>query len=328
MYTLPLADIQAAQARIAGYIRHTPIAPLPPLNEDLPRTLRLKLENLQVVGSFKPRGVFNTLLQLSPEARQRGVIAASGGNHGVALAYGAWRLGIPATVYLPESATDDRKARIGVWGARLVQHGSVWDEAHEEAVRHAEREGLTYVHPFDSDATLAGQGTLGLEIIADLPEVDCVLIAIGGGGLIAGAAAALKALRPGMRIIGVEPVGAPSMLESVRAQALRPLDSVNTIADTLSPRSVSSRTLDLTRQFVDDIVLVSDSAMIAAMRWLWLHMNQLVEPSGAAVIAALRTGAVDIGSFACPVAVICGGNAAAEPVFTAYEAQARAKGSL
>lgn len=328
MYTLPLADIQAAQARIAGYIRHTPIAPVPLLNDDFPPALRLKLENLQVVGSFKPRGVFNTLLQLSPEARERGVIAASGGNHGVALAYGAWRLGIPATVYLPQSATEDRKARIGVWGAKLVQHGAVWDEAHAEAVRHAERDGLTYVHPFDADATLAGQGTLGLEIIADLPDVDCVLIAIGGGGLIAGAAAALKALRPEIRIIGVEPVGAASMLESVRAQQLQPLEQVNTIADTLSPRSVSVRTLDLTRQFVDDIVLVSDGAMITAMRWLWLHMNQLVEPSGAAVIAALQTGAADISAFRCPVAVICGGNAGAEPVFQAYEAQARAKGSL
>lgn len=326
-YTLELDAIRAARSRITGYIRHTPIAVLPHLTDDLPAGARLKLENQQVAGSFKPRGVFNTLLQLTPEERQRGVICASGGNHGVALAYAAWKLGIPATVYLPATASADRVARIGMWGATLEQHGQGWDDAHARAVEHAEADGLYYVHPFDADRTLAGQGTLGLELIEDVPEMDAVLIAIGGGGLIAGAAAAIKQLRPEVQIIGVEPVGAPTMLRSVEAGRLDPLAETRTIADTLSPRNVSQRTLDLTQRYVDQIVLVDDFAMIDAMRWLWTQTNQLVEPSGAAVIAAWRTSAVDLSAFQHPVFVICGGNAAAEPVFAHYDAAAKAKQS-
>jgi len=327
-YDLPLDLIHAARERITGHVRHTPLAPAPPLADDLPRQLRLKLENMQVVGSFKPRGVFNNLLQLDAHTRARGVVAASGGNHGVALAYAANRLGIAATVYLPASASADRVARVGVWGAKIVQHGSAWDDAHAAAVRFAEQENLTYVHPFDAQATLAGQGTLGLELLDDLPDMDCVLIAIGGGGLIAGMAAAIKAVKPGVQIIGVEPVGAPSMLHSLEAGHLAPLSEVRTIADTLAPRSVSERTLTLTRRYVDDVVLVNDTAMIDGIRWLWLNVNQLVEPSGAAVIAAIRSGAVDVSRYACPVALICGGNASADTVMAVYEDAARAKSSL
>lgn len=326
-YDLPLELVQAARERIRGYVRHTLLAPLPPLNDDLPRQLRLKLENMQVVGSFKPRGVFNTLLQMDEATRGRGVVAASGGNHGVALAYAAHRLGIPATVYLPAAATADRVARVATWGAKIVQHGAAWDDAHAAAVQYAEANGLPYVHPFDAEATLAGQGTLGLELLEDLPEIDCVLIAIGGGGLIAGMAAAMKAIKPDVQIIGVEPVGAPSMLHSLEAGHLEPLQEVRTIADTLAPRSVSERTLALTRRYVDEVVLVDDAAMIDSMRWLWLNLNQLVEPSGAAVIAAIRTGAVDVSRYANPVALICGGNASAESVMAAYADSARAKGS-
>ncbi len=325
VYPLDLEAIRAARARIAGYVRRTPIAPLPHLTDELPAGARLKLENQQVVGSFKPRGVFNTLLQLTPEERRRGVICASGGNHGVALAYAAWRLGIRATVYLPATASADRAARIGMWGAALVQHGQGWDDAHARAVEHAEAEGLYYVHPFDADRTLAGQGTLGLELLDDVPEMDAALIAIGGGGLIAGAAAAIKQVRPDVRVIGVEPTGAPTMTRAIETGQIDSLAQTRTIADTLAPRSVSQRTLDLTRQYVDALVLVDDLALIAAMRWLWLHTNQLVEPSGAAVIAAWRSGAVDLSAYRQPVFVICGGNAAADPVFEHYEAAARAK---
>lgn len=325
MHTLELEAIRAARARIAGYIRHTPVAPLPHLTDELPAGARLKLENQQVVGSFKPRGVFNTLLQLTPEERQRGVIGASGGNHGLALAYAAWRLGIRATVYLPDTASPDRVARINRWGAALVQHGQGWDDAHVRALEHAEADGLYYVHPFDADRTLAGQGTLGLELLDDVPEMDAVLIAIGGGGLIAGAAAAIKQVRPDVHVIGVEPAGAPTMLRAIETGQIESLAQTRTIADTLAPRSVSQRTLDLTLRYVDEIVLVNDFALIDAMRWLWTQTNQLVEPSGAAAIAAWRSGAVDLSRFRQPVFVICGGNAAAESVFASYEAAARAR---
>src|SRR6266511_5929606 len=203
-YDISLNDLQQAGTRIQPYVRHTPLLPLPALRGDLPAALRLKLENLQITGSFKARGVFNTLLQLSPAERERGVVAASGGNHGAALAYGAWRLGLPATIYLPAAASADRVARIAAWGAQVIQHGSVWDEAHQRAVAHDAETGQAYIHPFDAARTVAGQGTLGLELLDDLPGLDCVLIAIGGGGLIAGMAAAIKQLHPHVRIVGVE----------------------------------------------------------------------------------------------------------------------------
>jgi threonine dehydratase len=321
-YSLPLNTYRAALTRIRPYVRHTPVMPLPPLTDELPRGLRLKLENLQVVGSFKPRGVFNTLLQLSDAERAQPVITASGGNHGVAVAYAAWRLGMKATVYLPATATADRVARVEHWGARVVQHGRNWDDAHAIASALAAAEGLPYIHPFDAEQTVAGQGTLGLELLEDVPEMDAVLIAIGGGGLIAGIADVIKQAKPDVRIIGVEPVGAASMQAAMDAGHVVELPQVKTIADTLSPRAVSERTRALTAQHVDEIVLVDDAAMVDSMRWLWLHTNQLVEPSGAAVIAALRTGAVDVSHLRAPVALICGGNAAAESVFTSYAERA------
>lgn len=323
-----LGGIETAHARIRPYVRRTPLVPLPSLRGDLHPALRLKLENLQVTGSFKPRGAFNNLLSMTVEQRAKGVVAASGGNHGVAVAYAAHVLDIPAIIYLPESASADRVARVKRWGAKVVKHGLNWDDAHAAATAFAAEERLPYVHPFEAERTLEGQGTLGLEILQDAPDTDCVLIAIGGGGLIGGAAAALKELRPSIRIIGVEPKGAPSLLRSVEAGRVVELPEVRTIADTLAPRAVGERTLRLAQLYVDEIVLVSDGAMIEAMRWLWLECNQLVEPSGAAVIAALQTGAADIGAARRPVAVICGGNAAAAPIFATYEALARDKGSL
>jgi threonine dehydratase len=322
-YSLPLETYRAALARIRPYVRQTPIMPLPPLTDELPRGLRLKLENLQVVGSFKPRGVFNTLLQLPDAQRALPVVTASGGNHGVAVAYAAWRLGMQARVYLPATASPDRVKRVESWGAEVVQHGRNWDDANTVGSAYAAEYKLPYIHPFDADMTLAGQGTLGLELLDDVPEMDAVLIAIGGGGLIAGMANAIKLAKPEVRIIGVEPVGAASMQAAVAAGRVVELPQVKTIADTLSPRAVSERTRALTAQYVDEIVLVDDAAMVEGMRWLWLHTNQLVEPSGAAVIAAMRTGAVDVSHLRAPVALICGGNAAAESVFSAYEERAR-----
>jgi threonine dehydratase len=321
-YSLPLAAYQAARERIRPYVRRTPIAPALSLTDEMPSQLRLKLENLQVVGSFKPRGVFNTLLQRTPEERARGVVTASGGNHGVAVAYAAWRLGVPALVYLPATASDDRVGRVRAWGAQVVQQGHNWDDAHTAASAYAAAHQLPYIHPFDAEETLAGQGTLGLELLDDCPEIDCVIIAIGGGGLIAGMADALKQSKPDVRIVGVEPVGAASMQMAINAGRVVELPVVRTIADTLAPRAVAERTRALTAQYVDEIVLVDDADMIDSMQWLWLHYNQLVEPSGAAVIAALRTAKASVSSCQQPVALICGGNADAAPVWSRYSERA------
>jgi threonine dehydratase len=318
-YDIPLEAFRQARARLAPYTRHTPVAPWPLLHNDVPPGLRLKLENLQVVGSFKPRGVCNHMRQLAPEKRKLGVVAASAGNHGLAVAYVARQLGIPAIIYLPQNASADRVARIQAWGAVVVQYGVNYDDAHKLAVEHAQSEGLTYVHSFDSEATLAGHGTLALELLEDVPEMDCLLVAIGGGGLIAGVACALKKLNPQIKIIGVEPVGAASMYESVKAGHLINLDEAKTIADTLATRAVVERTLFLTQRYVDDIVLVSDAQIAAATRWLWAECNQLVEPSGGAALAAALYGSADMTHYQHPVALICGGNAPAESVLQGYE---------
>lgn len=322
-YDISLESIRMARQRIAPYVRHTPLLPLPMMHSNLPAHLRLKLENLQVSGSFKARGAFNNLLQASQEQRQRGVMVASGGNHGLAIAYAAARLNIPATIYLPTTASADRANRIIAQGATVLRFGDNPSDALQRAQEHAANEGLLYIHPFDADWTIQGTGTLGLELLDDLPELDCVLIAIGGGGLIGGMAAAIKQMRPDVWIIGVEPVGAAKMQASIRAGHVVALPHITTIADTLAPRMVGTRTLALAQRYVDEIVLVDDAQMVEAMRWLWTECNQLVEPAGAAVIAALLSGAVTLGPASphpCthPVALICGGNAAAECVFTAY----------
>jgi threonine dehydratase len=313
-----LDEIRAARERIAPYVRRTPLLPAPPLTGETPAGLVLKLENLQVSGSFKARGAFNNLLQLAPEQRARGVVTASGGNHGLAIAYACQRLGLPATVYLPETASADRVARVIAFGATVIQHGTNPNDALDRARQHAESEGAPYIHPFDAIRTVQGTGTLGLELLEDVPDADCVLIAIGGGGLIGGMAAAIKQTRPDVVVIGVEPTGAATMQAALRAGRVVELEQVRTIADTLAPRYVSELTRSLAERYVDRIALVEDGQMVAAMRWLWRECNQLVEPAGAAVVAAFRSGAVDLGQFRRPVALICGGNAAAESVFAAY----------
>jgi len=312
-----------ALQRIAPYIRHTPMLPAPQLRGDLHPQLLLKLENTQVTGSFKVRGAFNTLLQMTAAERSRGVCTASGGNHGVALAYAASRLGCPATIYLPARASADRVARVEAWGATVVRHGDLWDDAHIAATAYAATHNIPYIHSFEALQTVVGQGTMGLELLADVPDADLYIIAIGGGGLIAGVATAIKQRNPAATIIGVEPMGAPSMRVSVAAGQVTTLTNVTTFADTLSPRAVSNTTLALTKASVDQIVLVSDTQMLTAMRWLWTESNQLVEPSGAASIAAIQSGAIDITRYSKPVAIICGGNAAAEPVFHAYQQNAK-----
>lgn len=221
-------------------------------------------------------------------------------------------------MYLPAYASADREQCIATWGAHIFRYSDTWDDAHQRAIAHAANEGLYYVHPFDDIRTLEGQGTLGLEILADVPVVDLVLIGVGGSGLIGGVAAALKQTRPGIRIIGVEPAGAPIMTVSLNAGRLVELPAVHSIADTLSPRALSERTLDLALRYVNEVALVTDALMVEAMRWLWTECNQLVEPTGAAVIAALQSGAVEVARYAAPVAIICGGNVDVACVFAGY----------
>ena len=322
---IDLEAMRAARTRIAGHVVATPmarlrsgtvpagrgdvargIADIPVAAVRLPRDVLLKLESLQVSGSFKARGAMNKVLSLPPAVAQRGLVTASGGNHGLAVAYAGRVVDVPITVYLPHRTAPAKAARIEGWGARVVREGHVWDDAHAAAVGHAERDGLTYVHPFADAAVVCGQATIALEILEQAPEVDLFVVAIGGGGLVSGVAAAAKLLRPGLRVIGVEPVGAPTLSESVRANAVIELQEIRTAAGTLAPRRSDALNLAIIRETVDSIVLVTDDEMRAAARFLLDEVGIGAELSGAAALAAFLTNKVDLGGAKNPCVLVCG----------------------
>jgi threonine dehydratase len=302
-----LSDIEAAARRIAGRVRRTPtIAAAPLAAPPGPFELFLKLENLQVTGSFKPRGATNCLLQLDPALVARGVITASGGNHGLAVAYAARRAGAPAVIYLPAGTPRDKAERLAALGAEVAIEGAVWDEANRAALARAERDGLAYLHPFADPRVIAGQGTVGLEILADAPEIDHVIVAIGGGGLISGVATAVKALEASIRVSGVEPVGAPTLTRSLEAGAPVALAEIATAVGTLAPARSEAINLEIVARAVDEIVLVDDEEMRAAARWLWAELGIAAELSGAAAMAALLQGRLDVAPGARVCALVCG----------------------
>ena len=302
-----LADIEAAARRIDGRVRRTPMIPVVAVKSTAgAQDLWLKLENLQATGSFKARGATNALLSLSDAEIRRGIITASGGNHGLAVAYAGWQAGTRAVIYLPRSAPAAKADKLKAWGAEVIVEGAGWDESNQAALAMAEAEGLTYIHPFANPTVIAGQGTVGLEIMAQRPETDVLLVAIGGGGLISGIATAVKAIKPDTRIIGIEPVGAPTLKESVAAGTLVTLPRIETEAGTLAPRRSAEINLDIIARHVDEIVLVTDDEMRAAARWLWFELGIAVELSAAAAIAAVMTGRAAIPAEARVTALICG----------------------
>jgi threonine dehydratase len=303
---LPLSEIESARSRIAGHVRVTPVLAWEP--PEIAAKVTLKLEFLQVGGSFKARGACNRLLGEDPAVLARGVVTASGGNHGLGVAYAASRVGAPATVFLPETAPIATEQRLAAYGAKSVRGGRAWDDAWRAALAYADREGALAVHPFEDPAVMAGQGTVGLELAEQAPDLDAVLVAVGGGGLIAGVASALHARSPSLRVIGVEPEGAPSMKRSLEAGRVVELDEVRTIAGTLAPRAIGPNTLSVAAAEVAEVVLVSDDELRAAMRRLWEDLRILVEPAGAAAVAALLSGrAPTLGARRVGV-LVCGAN--------------------
>ncbi|MBE9137193.1 threonine/serine dehydratase [Nodosilinea sp. LEGE 07088] len=310
--TPTLAQVQAAQRRIAPYLRHTPLVPAIALKQTIPGcpNLWLKLDCLQVTGSFKARGAVNTLKSLSADQVQRGIITASGGNHGLAVAYAGWLAQVPATIYLGSNVPAPKAEKLRQWGAQVVFAGQDWDDANQVAIAVAADQGLTYIHPFADPRVIAGQGTLALEILADLPQVDTLLVSIGGGGLISGVSLAAKALKPAIRIVGIEPVGAPTLKTSVEAGQILALEATPTLANTLAPRRTEPLNFDIIRRHVDEFVLVSDDAMAAACRWLWFELGVAAELSGGAAIAALMTGQYQPQPGEVVCALICGAGTA------------------
>ena len=305
--TVGLGEIRAAAARIAGRVRRTPVLDAAPVKDPVcDARLLLKLENLQVIGAFKARGATNKLLSLDETAVQRGIITASGGNHGLAVAYAGRQAETRAVIYLSENVPAAKAEKLRAWGAEVRIEGAVWDDANGAALAAAESEGLTYIHPFADTAVIAGQGTVGLEILEQAPDSGLVLVAIGGGGLISGVATAVKALRPDCRVVGIEPTGAPTLSAALEAGGPVALDRIESDAVTLAPRQTAQINYEIIRDRVDEIVLVSDAEMREAARWLWFELGLAVELSAAAAIAALQTGRVAAPRDGTIAAVICG----------------------
>jgi len=302
-----LDDIEAAAERIKPRVRRTPCLRTRFIKTPLHAgPLMLKLECLQVTGSFKARGASNAILQLDAATLNRGVITASGGNHGLALAYAARASGARAVVYLPERAPPGKADKLRAWDAEVIIEGLDFDDANAAALHRAEQDGMTYVHPFNHHDIIAGQGTVGREMMKQSSDIDVVLVAIGGGGLISGVATAVKAMKPGARVIGIEAAGAPALRASRDAGHLVTLDKIETRANTLAPKRSAELNFSIIERLVDDIVTVSDDQMRDAARWLWFEMGIAAELSGAAALAALQSGAVSPPADACVAAIICG----------------------
>jgi threonine dehydratase len=308
-----LASIRAARERIGDRVHRTPVLSATRLGARAGAILAHKCESLQKTGSFKVRGALNKLAQLDDASRARGVITVSAGNHAQALAWAARDAGIRCTVVMPLRASQAKVDASRGYGAEVVLHGTSSIEAFARAHELAAERGLTFVHPFDDEAIIAGQGTVGLEIMEQMPDVEDVIVPIGGGGLIAGIAPAVKELRPSVRVFGVEPTGAAVMRQSLDVGHPVRLESVKTIADGLAAPMAGDLPYDIVRRYVDDVVTVTDDEIAAAMREILFSAKLLAEGAGAAATAAVLSGRIPVQGRKV-VAVLSGGNVDASRV--------------
>jgi len=302
-----LAEIHAAMARIRDSIYLSPCARSEEMSQLTGNSVYLKLDNLQRTGAFKERGALNKLLTLTEEERSRGVIAASAGNHAQGLAYHAGRHGIRAQIVMPLTTPLIKVSATKGYGAEVVLHGANYDEACEEALRRSEQSGMTFVHPFDDEVVIAGQGTMGLEILQQVPDMEALVAPIGGGGLIAGVACAVKETNPKVRVIGVQPARLPSMKVAIAEGHPVTLSPAATIADGISVRRAGEKTLPLIQKYVDDIVTVDEEEIANAVLLLLEREKTLAEGAGAAAIAALINRKTPLNGKKVAV-LVCGGN--------------------
>ncbi|MFN9077082.1 MAG: threonine ammonia-lyase [bacterium] len=303
-----LDDIVAARARIAGGVERTGCPYSPALSRLTGCEVFVKLEYQQRTGSFKERGARNALLQLSPEARKGGVVAASAGNHALALAWHARDLGIPVTVVMPKVAPLVKQARCRELGARVLIHGANIAEAKDLADELVVKEGLSYVHGFNDAAIIAGAGTVGLEVLEEVPDLDAVIVPVGGGGLIAGVGIAIKATRPEVEVIGVEPRRAASFMQAIADGTPHRIKMEPTLADGLAVPEVGKRAFELARPRVDRMVAVDEEAISLAILRLVELQHGVVEGAGASALAALFTGDLKDLAGKKVVLLLCGGN--------------------
>ena len=303
-----LEDVRAALEAIGEHVVHTPCTRSPAFQDLTPARLWFKMENLQRTGSFKDRGSLNRLLALTDEERRRGVVTASAGNHAQAVAYHAARLGIPCTVVMPVAAPLIKVMNTRGFGAEVRQVGEVLDDSAVEARRIVEEEGRVMIHPFDDPLVIAGQGTIGLEILEQCPDVETIVVPVGGGGMISGIAAAVKALRPDVRIIGVESEAAPSAFASRQAGEIVKITSAQTIADGIATKRVGDHTFPMIEALVDDLVVVTEEDTAQAILLLLERQKTVAEGAGAVGLAALTTGRIEVREGERVVVLLCGGN--------------------
>ncbi len=308
MTKLPdFSDIIKAQARLKGITKVTPLEHSKTFSSMSRANVYLKLENLQSTGSFKARGAYNKIINLGKEELDRGVVCASAGNHAQGVAYAAGLIGVKATVFMPIFTPPLKVIATRGYGAEVVLQGDTFDDAYAAAMTYKEKSGAVFVHPFDDPFIIAGQGTIGLELFHQLENIDDVLIPIGGGGMIAGVAIALKEMNPDIRIIGVEAEGAQSMKLSLQEGKPNTLTSVHTIADGIAVKTPGHLTYEATRKYVDDLVLVNDAEIAHTAYLLLQRAKILAEPAGVAAMAAVLHKKLDLaGRNVIPI--ISGGN--------------------
>jgi threonine dehydratase len=305
---LTTADFETARARMGDHVHHTPLLGSRTLSERTGFDVRLKAELFQRTGSYKIRGPLNKFALLSDEQKARGVICSSAGNHAQGVALAARIHGIKAVVCMAENATPSKIEATRAYGAEVVLHGQIWDEANEKAKELVAEKGYTYIHPFDDIQLIQGQGTVGLEIHQDWPGVDVAVVPIGGGGLISGTALALKSFNPRIRVIGVESSGAPGMQRSVEAGHLVTLDRVDCIIDGLRVKRVGEKNLEIVRQYVDEIVTLPDEQIFDAVVWTMHYAKLVPEGAAAAPVGALLHGLVKAPKGSKVACVLSGGN--------------------
>jgi threonine dehydratase len=281
------AGVERAAAELRAYLAPTPLQYSRAFTDKARCHVHIKIESIQPIRAFKVRGALNKLIRMPAEQRAAGVITASAGNHGMGVAYAAAVFKVPATVFVPETANQFKVEAIKRFGARVVAAGRNYNGAYLEALAAQEESGATFVHAYNDADVVAGQGTIGVELLSDLEDFDTVLVPIGGGGLIGGIGLYLKEKKPGIHVVGVEPAGADSMHRSIRAKSIVTLDRVSTIADGLAASAPGPLTFELARRYVDDIVLVQEEEMLRAIRLMFEWEHLLAEPAGAAALAAL-----------------------------------------
>lgn len=288
-----LDDIRAAAERVRAAAVRTPVLSLPWPGQGEPHPFYVKCENLQPMGAFKVRGAFNTLAQLPPEARARGVITYSSGNHGQGVAMAAHTMGVKAVIVMPTTAPGVKVAGVRSYGAEVIFEGTTSLDRQRRAEQEAAAHGYTIIPPFDHPWVIAGQGTVGLELLEQIPELGTVYVPMGGGGLIAGVSTAVKSLKPSVRVVGVEPTGAMKMRAARDAGHPVTLEKTASIGDGIMNMRAGDLTFAHVQRYVDDLVAVPDDAMAQAVKWLFRQARIVAEPSGAATTAAVMLGLGD-----------------------------------